>query len=112
MSTKGENWMYMIVMFDLPVKSKVQQKAARDFRVYLIKQGFSMLQLSVYTRFLKGADSKEQIDKAIKQNLPKWGMVRSLTITNYQFLKMQNLVGELNPQENVLQSNNQLTLEL
>lgn len=111
MSTKGDNWMYMIIMFDLPTKSKLQQKSANNFRIFLKKQGFSMLQLSVYARFLKGADNQEKLLNIIQNNLPKWGMVRSLTITNNQYLKMQNLVGKLTPTEQAL-GGQQLTLEL
>ena len=42
--------MWLFVFFDLPVKTKKQRKEATTFRKYLEKDGFSMLQFSVYMR--------------------------------------------------------------
>ncbi|MDR2152365.1 MAG: CRISPR-associated endonuclease Cas2, partial [Helicobacteraceae bacterium] len=40
--------MRLLVLFDLPVKAKSDQRRATQFRNHLLKDGFSMLQFSVY----------------------------------------------------------------
>ena len=45
-----DRFMRMIVFFDLPVTTKKDRKAYTDFRKFLIRDGFIMLQYSVYSR--------------------------------------------------------------
>ena len=40
--------MRIIVFFDLPVTTAAKRKAANQFRLFLQKDGYQMLQLSVY----------------------------------------------------------------
>lgn len=42
--------MWLFVFFDLPVTTKKEMKAASLFRKNLEKDGFSMMQFSVYIR--------------------------------------------------------------
>ena len=42
--------MRIIVFFDLPVKTKKERRNATQFRNFLIKDGFYMMQYSVYAR--------------------------------------------------------------
>ena len=42
--------MRMLCMFDLPVELSDERKAYREFRKNLIKEGFIMMQYSVYVR--------------------------------------------------------------
>ena len=55
----GYRLMWMAVMFDLPVMSPAERKAATDFRLALLDLGFDMNQFSVYMRF---CTSQGQID--------------------------------------------------
>jgi len=48
--------MWIIVFFDLPVKKPAQRRAATQFRKFLLKDGYIMLQYSVYARVCKGQD--------------------------------------------------------
>ncbi|WP_197387472.1 CRISPR-associated endonuclease Cas2 [Ralstonia pseudosolanacearum] len=43
--------MWLLTMFDLPVGTKAERKAATSFRHFLQDQGFEMAQFSVYMRF-------------------------------------------------------------
>ena len=45
--------MRIIVFFDLPVTTAAKRKAANQFRQFLLKDGYQMLQLSVYSRIVK-----------------------------------------------------------
>lgn len=87
--------MRIIVFFDLPVKEKAAQKAAAKFRNFLVKDGFQMLQYSVYTRVCNGYDSVKTHENRVSRNLPPNGSVRLLTITEKQYESMQILLGEL-----------------
>lgn len=42
--------MRMIVFFDLPVQTKTERRYATTFRNFLLKDGYHMLQFSVYAR--------------------------------------------------------------
>lgn len=44
--------MRIIVFFDLPVTTVAKRKAANQFRHFLLKDGYQMLQLSVYSRIV------------------------------------------------------------
>ena len=47
-------FMKIIVFFDLPVTTAAKRKAANQFRQFLLKDGYQMLQFSVYSRIVKG----------------------------------------------------------
>ncbi len=42
--------MWLFVFFDLPVTTKIERKTAARFRKDLMKDGFTMMQFSVYIR--------------------------------------------------------------
>lgn len=85
--------MWLFVIFDLPVDSKTHRKAATKFRNDLLKDGFSMLQYSVYIRHCPTKESMEVHVKRIKQMIPKVGHVSMLQITDRQFGNMENVWG-------------------
>ena len=86
--------MRIIVLFDLPVTSATERKSATKFRNFLLKDGYYMLQFSVYSRVCNGNDAVEKHFKRIKNNLPSNGAVRLLTITEKQYQNMQILLGK------------------
>ena len=92
-------FMRMIVLFDLPVTTKAKMRAANQFRQFLLKDGYQMLQLSIYTRIIKGRDALEKHHKRLVAHLPEEGSIRCLSITEKQFASMEILVGEKKPQE-------------
>ena len=77
--------MWMMVLFDLPVVEKEERKAATDFRNFLLDNGFSMVQYSIYTRLFSGKDACEKYYNLIAKNLPSEGKVDILTITDRQY---------------------------
>lgn len=81
----GYRMMWLYVMFDLPVGTPAERKAATKFRKFLLDDGFEMAQFSVYLRF---ADSKEMAEThigRINDALPKKGKVHIVTITDKQY---------------------------
>lgn len=77
--------MWMIVLFDLPVVEEQERKEASQFRNFLLNNGFSMLQYSIYTKLFSGKDACEKYFKLIKENLPAKGKVDIITITDKQY---------------------------
>jgi len=77
--------MWMIVLFDLPVITPEERKAASGFRKSLLDQGFHMSQFSVYYRLLPGKEAVDGYIKNIRAQLPPQGKVDIITITDKQY---------------------------
>jgi CRISPR-associated protein Cas2 len=77
--------MWAIVLFDLPVVTKKERKAATVFRKSLLDHGFHMSQFSVYYRLLSGREALDGITQYIQKNLPPRGKVDILSITDKQY---------------------------
>ena len=77
--------MWLIVCFDLPTDTKIQRKDAARFRKNLIKDGFSMMQYSVYMRPCASNESMHVHIKTIRALIPPEGLVSILRITDKQF---------------------------
>jgi len=92
-------FMRIMVFFDLPVKTKTERSIATKFRTFLLKDGYHMVQYSLYARVCNGMDSVEKHIKRLKANLPPNGSVRVLTITEKQYESIKILVGELSLEE-------------
>jgi len=86
-------FMWIFVFFDLPTKTKKERKRYTDFRRFLLKDGFIMMQFSVYARICKGNDSVNTHKKRVKEHLPSRGNIRMLSITDLQYSKMEILIG-------------------
>lgn len=81
-------FMWLLVMFDLPVGTKAERRAATKFRQWLLDEGYEMSQFSIYMRFCAG---KEQVDRRIRdiaRSGPNKGSVHVLSVTDRQFENM------------------------
>lgn len=87
--------MWLLVMFDLPVKLKKEQKAAALFRKNLEKDGFVMHQFSVYKRYCASLESTQAHIKRVRNFLPENGHVSILTITDKQYSNIVNIWGKI-----------------
>jgi len=86
--------MWLFAMFDLPVTTSEARKRYTEFRHLLIKQGFSMLQYSVYARYCASEEMAVAYRSRIRASLPPEGYVRLLAVTDRQFGKMESYIGE------------------
>ena len=91
--------MWIFVFFDLPTSTKKDKRDYTDFRRFLLKDGFMMMQFSVYSRICRGDDSVEMHKKRVKEHLPQKGHIRMISITDLQYSKMETLVGEKKEEE-------------
>ena len=90
----GFRFMRMIVFFDLPVITNEDRRNYRNFRKALIKNGFMMLQESVYCRMITSPSMEFSVKNTINASKPPKGLVQTLIVTEKQFVKMEYIVGE------------------
>lgn len=102
--------MRVLVFFDLPVTTKAERRAATKFRNFLLKDGYYMVQFSVYARLCNGTDAVVKHETRLKANLPPNGSVRLLVITEKQYDAIRLLVGQYQKEELVKLQDLQLTL--
>jgi CRISPR-associated protein Cas2 len=84
----------MVVFFDLPTETLEDKRAYRTFRKALIKNGFLMLQESVYCRLLTTPSVENSVRNMLQANKPPKGIVQTLIVTENQFSKMEYIVGK------------------
>lgn len=85
--------MWLFVFFDLPVVTKKERKEAATFRTNLMKDGFTMLQYSVYIRHCASYESQNVHIKRVKALVPKQGVVSILSVTDKQYSEIINFWG-------------------
>ena len=84
-----------MVFFDLPVKTKNERREATRFRNFLLKDGYHMIQYSVYARVCNGMDAVNKHRARIRINLPENGAIRLLVVTERQYEAIEILLGNL-----------------
>lgn len=93
--------MWLVVLFDLPVGTKKERKAASGFRLKLLGLGFEMTQFSVYLRYCAGKEQAESYERKIEQFMPASGKVHIMAITDKQYENIRTYRGrkrEQNPE--------------
>lgn len=88
-------FMRVIVFFDLPTTTKNERREYNSFRKHLIKNGFIMMQESVYSKLALNQNAAAIICDNVKKHKPPAGIVQMLTITEKQFSKMEMIVGKI-----------------
>ena len=86
--------MRVILFFDLPTETLEDKREYRNFRKFLIKKGFLMMQESVYCKLALNQTIASAVVSAVKNNKPKDGLVQLLVVTEKQFAKMEYICGE------------------
>lgn len=85
--------MRMLCMFDLPVETESERRAYRKFRKDIMKEGFVMMQYSVYVRVCPDRQYAKALEKRISKLTPEQGNVRLIMVTEKQYQDMVFLVG-------------------
>ena len=86
--------MWLFVFFDLPVVTKKERKIAALFRKNLMKDGFVMLQYSVYIRHCGSYESANVHINRVKVLIPDTGNVSILSVTDKQYGEIVNFWGK------------------
>ena len=94
-------YMRLSVLFDLPVITEKERKTYQKFRNFLLKDGYIMMQYSVYSRICKNNDDLYKHINRLKINTPKTGNVRLLQVTENQYNNMIMFSGNKKIEENI-----------
>lgn len=89
----GYRVMWTFVLFDLPVGTKKERKAANKFRHALLDLGFEMTQFSVYLRFSAGKEQVEALARQVEGEMPPSGKVHLVSITDKQYENIRTYRG-------------------
>jgi CRISPR-associated protein Cas2 len=95
MILSGYRAVWIFAMFDLPTDTQKARKHYTDFRKNLLKDGFSMVQYSVYARHCASEENATVHHERVKRFLPPDGEVRLITVTDKQFARMQIFWGKM-----------------
>lgn len=92
---------WLLLMFDVPVKTKAQSRAATHLRNTLKDRGFSRIQFSIYAKYLTNATAAIPLQKEFQLLVPPSGSVRILKIPDRQWASMIRFEGpvEAKPEE-------------
>lgn len=94
--------MRIICLFDLPVETSEDKRNYRNFRKNIIKEGFIMVQYSVYVRTCPSREYAERLENRIRKFLPPRGNIRLLCVTEKQYEDMKILIGSPTTTEKAL----------
>lgn len=94
LALSGYKAMWLFAMFDLPVDKPDLRREYSQFRAALIKQGFTMLQYSVYAHYAASEETEETLRRKVHAALPSHGQIRMISITDRQFEKMEVYAGK------------------
>jgi CRISPR-associated protein Cas2 len=77
--------MWIFVFFDLPTETKTDRKNYSIFRKSLLKDGFSMLQYSIYVRHCNSRENTDVHIKRVKSFLAPKGEIIIFMLTDKQY---------------------------
>ena len=86
--------MRVLLFFDLPVETEMQRRNYREFHKHLIKDGFIMLQNSVYAKMALNPSAARMVRDRVDRFKPPAGIVQLLIITENQFASMEYIIGQ------------------
>ena len=91
----GERTRYMrlIVFFDLPTETSIQRRQYAQFRKYLVKNGYLMMQKSVYSKLAIDGKMADALIGRLAENKPPEGLVQVLQVTEKQFAAIKYIAG-------------------
>ncbi len=96
------DFMRLLLFFDLPMVSQKDKKIYSDFRKYLIKNGYIMIQFSVYCKIFNNRDAAVKHIHMLNKNIPSKGYIRIMLITEKQYNNSIIIIGGESNQEKLL----------
>lgn len=93
--------MRVILFYDLPSDSERARKIYSFFHGFLIKNGFYMIQESIYGCLARNHDFARLTINKVKANSPAEGDVRCLLITEQQYQNIHIFSGSVSSQEKI-----------
>lgn len=87
--------MRVLVFYDLPVEDGEDRLNYSRFHRYLVKNGFLMLQESVYCKLALNQTAVDAIMANLRKNKPPAGLIQVLCVTEKQFSRCEFILGEM-----------------
>ena len=84
--------MRILVFFDLPTETATDRRVYSKFRKFLIKEGFIMMQESVYVKLVLNTSITNSVKEKVNKNKPPKGIIQMLVITEKQFHSMEYII--------------------
>jgi CRISPR-associated protein Cas2 len=100
--------MRILLFFDLPTDTAEDRKNYHHFHKFLIREGFMMMQYSVYTKLAVNKTVAKQIHNHVQINKPKIGNIAMMDITKKQFNNIEWIIG--GKKSNLLDTTDRLTI--
>ncbi len=82
-------------MFDLLTDTKSARKQYSQFRIFLLNDGYDMMQYSIYSRHHASEENAQVHIQRVKERLPPDGEVRIVKITDKQFGRIEIFFGKI-----------------
>jgi CRISPR-associated protein Cas2 len=86
--------LWIFVFFDLPTETKQDRKNYAQFRKNLQKDGFTMMQYSIYVRHSSSRENADVHIKRVKSFLAPKGEIIIFSLTDKQFGMMEFFRGQ------------------
>ncbi len=96
------SFMRIILFFDLPMITEDDKRIYTRFRKELVRNGYMMLQFSVYSKICTNREAAVNNILKIKKNVPEKGSIRILLVTEKQYAKMEIILGGKSKIENII----------
>ena len=86
--------MRVVVFFDWPTETAEERRDYRRFRAALLKNGFFMMQESVYSKIILNNTAANVIKETVRKLKTGKGLIQMLTVTERQFENMEFVLGK------------------
>ena len=86
--------MRVVVSFDFPTETPDERRDYRRFRAALLKNGFFMMQESVYSKIILNNTAANVIKETVRKLKTGKGLIQMLTVTERQFENMEFVLGK------------------
>lgn len=108
----GWSMMWIICMFDCPVRTRREVRKATRFRNDLLDNGFMMKQFSIYIKPVTSLGVGKTLVRKLSKMIPDNSSVSFLYITDKQYLMTENFLGKnyIENEEKKRQQDGQLLL--
>ena len=86
--------MWLFVLFDLPTNTKTERRHAAQFRKALEKDGFTMMQYSVYVRHCTSKENMQVHIKRVRRSMLPAGSISILAMSDKLYGVILNFWGK------------------
>lgn len=81
-------------MFDLPTETSADRRNYRKFRKFLINNGYTMMQYSVYSKIILNRSVLNYQKLKLQEKSPSKGQIDTLVVTENQYVNIETIVGD------------------